>query len=607
MRGGTDSAEWYVAALDRALDVHPGRGLPARLRSARRDRAGARPGLRDPVADLGDRVGPQARAVSRASCSGNWQDDRWRRSEISCAPAPATRTSGCASRTTSWTWSEVVDAAAQRAAFFRAHAPADAPFHVGVLLDNVPEFWFTLCAAALAGATVVGINPTRRGAELGARHRAHRLRVRVDRDARTSACSTRPVTSLRPDAHARRRRRPRGPRRSRRSRARRFPTPRSPDRPVHVDLHVGHDGRAEGGAHGPRAARGLRREARGDVRPRLPTTSATPSCRSSIRTPRSRGSRTCSRRARPACCAAASRRPTSCPTSVATASRSSTTSASRSATSSRRPNAPDDADNSLRFAFGNEAAPLDVDRFAARFGCIVADGYGSTEGGLNMSRRRPTRRRVRSGCRSRRSGPRSSIPTPARSARPREFDADGRLLNADAAIGEIVNPDGGGGFEGYYNNPEADAERVRDGVYWTGDLGYRDEHGFFYFAGRSGDWLRVDGENFAATPGRAGARAPSRCRARRGVRGAVGRGRRRGHGRAARTRRVRLRPGRVRRVPRRAARRLAQVDAALRARHRRTAVDRDPEGVEACAAARALGVRRPGLVATRARAALPAV
>ena len=50
------------------------------------------------------------------------------------------------------------------------------------------------------------------------------------------------------------------------------------------------------------------------------------------------------------------------------------------------PEQPDDADNSLRIAFGNEAAPLDIDRFARRFGCIVADGYGSTEGGLNMSR-----------------------------------------------------------------------------------------------------------------------------------------------------------------------------------------------------------------------------
>src|SRR6516165_2171137 len=71
-----------------------------------------------------------------------------------------------------WTWAEVVDVAARRAAFFRAHAPVGAPSHVGVLLDNIPEFWFALCGAALAGATVVGINPTRRGAEL-ARDIAH--------------------------------------------------------------------------------------------------------------------------------------------------------------------------------------------------------------------------------------------------------------------------------------------------------------------------------------------------------------------------------------------------------------------------------------------------
>jgi fatty-acyl-CoA synthase len=80
------------------------------------------------------------------------------------------------------------------------------------------------------------------------------------------------------------------------------------------------------------------------------------------------------------------------------------------------------------------------------------------------------------------------------------FDEHGRLQNAEAAIGEIVNPDGAGGFEGYYNNPEANAQRMRDGKYWTGDLGYRDEAGNFYFAGRDTDWLRVDGENFAAAP-----------------------------------------------------------------------------------------------------------
>ena len=82
---------------------------------------------------------------------------------------------------------------------------------------------------------------------------------------------------------------------------------------------------------------------------------------------------------------------------------------------------------------------------------------------------------------------------------PARFDVHGRLLNPEA-IGEIVNKAGAAGFEGYYNNAEAEEARTRNGWYWSGDLGYRDENGFFYFAGRSSDWLRVDSENFAAAP-----------------------------------------------------------------------------------------------------------
>ncbi len=69
----------------------------------------------------------------------------------------------------SWTWAEVAHECAVRAALLRAHHAErhpDDPFHVGVLLDNVPEYVFLLGGAALAGAAVVGINPTRRGAEL---------------------------------------------------------------------------------------------------------------------------------------------------------------------------------------------------------------------------------------------------------------------------------------------------------------------------------------------------------------------------------------------------------------------------------------------------------
>ena len=37
-------------------------------------------------------------------------------------------------------------------------------------------------------------------------------------------------------------------------------------------------------------------------------------------------------------------------------------------------------------------------------------------------------------------------------------------------------------------------------MYWSGDLAYRDTDGWIYLAGRTADWLRVDGENLAAAP-----------------------------------------------------------------------------------------------------------
>jgi len=80
------------------------------------------------------------------------------------------------------------------------------------------------------------------------------------------------------------------------------------------------------------------------------------------------------------------------------------------------------------------------------------------------------------------------------------FDAAGALVNADEATGELVNTLGSGAFAGYYKDPDAEAERMRGGMYWSGDLAYRDADGFVYFAGRTADWLRVDGENLAAAP-----------------------------------------------------------------------------------------------------------
>src|SRR4051812_33082885 len=66
----------------------------------------------------------------------------------------------------SFTWREGGGESAVRAAWMRATLDPELPPHVGILLPNVPEFVFQIFGAALAGACIVGVNPTRRGAEL---------------------------------------------------------------------------------------------------------------------------------------------------------------------------------------------------------------------------------------------------------------------------------------------------------------------------------------------------------------------------------------------------------------------------------------------------------
>jgi fatty-acyl-CoA synthase len=161
------------------------------------------------------------------------------------------------------------------------------------------------------------------------------------------------------------------------------------------------------------------------------------------------------------------------------------------------PEKPDDADNSLRCVFGNEGSVDDVTRFAARFGVPVIDAYGSTEGGATVSRTPDTP----PGALGR--APEGTVVLDAVTGEEcpaAVFDESGRLLNAEDAIGELVSKPGGADFEGYWHNDDAERTRLRQGWYWTGDLAYRDAAGFFYFAGRDDDWLRVDGENFASAP-----------------------------------------------------------------------------------------------------------
>jgi fatty-acyl-CoA synthase len=162
-----------------------------------------------------------------------------------------------------------------------------------------------------------------------------------------------------------------------------------------------------------------------------------------------------------------------------------------------RPERDDDHHNPLRVAFGNEASDRDIAEFSRRFACQVVDGFGSTENAVTVTRE--------DGC------PAGSIGkgfpgvaiydaqtlTECAVAR---FDGTGALINGDEAIGELVNTQGAGMFAGYYNDQGATDERMRHGMFWSGDLAYRDADGWIYLAGRTADWMRVDGENMTAAP-----------------------------------------------------------------------------------------------------------
>ncbi|MGW6906460.1 AMP-binding protein [Streptomyces sp. NPDC054940] len=155
---------------------------------------------------------------------------------------------------------------------------------------------------------------------------------------------------------------------------------------------------------------------------------------------------------------------------------------------------PDDRNHALRLGFGTEAGAVDAAAFERRFGVRLVEGYGSSEGGaaVQWSPGTPTGAVGRA-------APGLVVLDPQTCAEcpPAVFDAGGRLVNGDEAIGELVNR-GPNPFEGYWRNPEAEAERRRAGWYWTGDLFCRDAEGYLYFAGRGDDRLRVDGENLSA-------------------------------------------------------------------------------------------------------------
>ena len=158
-----------------------------------------------------------------------------------------------------------------------------------------------------------------------------------------------------------------------------------------------------------------------------------------------------------------------------------------------------DRDHKLKFVLGPESSAVDMKAFRHRFGVPVFGGYGSSENAIVMSPR-PGQSPDALGVPGDDVDAAIIDPETLQECPRARFDDNGALINADSAIGELVGRNVLDRFEGYYQNDEATEERTRGGWYWSGDLAYRDDDGVFYFAGRNADWLRVDGENFSAAP-----------------------------------------------------------------------------------------------------------
>ncbi len=406
-----------------------------------------------------------------------------------------------------WTHGEYVAECRRWAKLFIARCPSGRPFHVGVLLDNVPDYLFALGGAALVGATIVGLNHTRRGEGLR-RDIAHTDVAMIVTEPRHEPLLQPIVDGL-------------GLKDDNLLVSRRFADPTDPEPRLGRSLEEALD---EAGDGDPGA------DPSPDAIWALVFTSGTSDAPKAVICSQRRIMVTGTRMGIMLGLGPDDVGYVSMPLfhsnavmvgwapsivyggSVGLARRFT---ASRWLDDVRRygatyfnytgkplsyvldtPSRADDADNSLRIAFGNEGSPQVVEAFGSRFGVEVVDAFGATEGGVAVNREPD----MPQGAMGRVGDAVKVVDEDGRFLPSARFDGSGRLVNAEECVGEIVSTAGSGPFEGYYNNPDANARATRRGWYWSGDLGYVDGDGYLYFAGRAAEWIRVDGENFPGGP-----------------------------------------------------------------------------------------------------------
>jgi long-chain acyl-CoA synthetase len=142
--------------------------------------------------------------------------------------------------------------------------------------------------------------------------------------------------------------------------------------------------------------------------------------------------------------------------------------------------------SSLRIAIsGGASIPGPVlDAFEQRFGVLILEGYGLTETASTTTfNRSASDRRI------------YSVGKPIWGTQTQVWDAGGKALPPGKDnVGEVVTR-GLHVMKGYLNNPEATAVAFAGGWFHTGDLGYFDEGGFLFIAGRIKELIIRGGYN----------------------------------------------------------------------------------------------------------------
>lgn len=137
----------------------------------------------------------------------------------------------------------------------------------------------------------------------------------------------------------------------------------------------------------------------------------------------------------------------------------------------------------LRYCIsGGAAMPVEVlAQFEKLAGVPIYEGFGLTETTVSVCINRPESRKI------------GSIGLPFEGVEMKIFDDNDKEV-ADGEVGEVVirAPNV---MLGYLNKPEETAEALKNGWFHTGDLGYRDEDGFFYIVDRKKDMIIKGGFN----------------------------------------------------------------------------------------------------------------